>query len=184
MHAARNAEDLIMCPRYLATGPNRKAYIDVAPGCGLVETIPRGVDNHRADVEMVERVVDTEERRQPHPTGHAFPTHAQVRRPPWRRARIQRVAHEISRRTALLDLEPRAANGRGLAPHDEMQPLLRNAGQHTAVERVHGGPCRKRVATIAIVGIRPDCREVDPRGHGEIAAQLHAAIPGASSIPN
>src|SRR2546426_8903934 len=98
MHAATNAEDLIMGPRYLATGPNRKAYIDVAPGCGLVVPIPRRVDNHRADVEMIECVVDTEERRQPDPAGLAVPTHAQVRRPPRRGARIQGVAHEISRR--------------------------------------------------------------------------------------
>src|SRR4029077_16361749 len=148
MNAARNAEDLIMCPRYLATGPNRKAYIDVAPGCGLVVPIPRRVDDHPADVEMVECVVDTEERRQPHPTGFAVPTHAQVRRPPGRGARIQRVAHEISGRIVLLDREPRAANGRGLAPQDKMKPVLRNAGQRTAVERVHGRSRSKRVATI------------------------------------
>src|SRR5438309_12069190 len=85
MNAPRNAEDLIMCARYLATGPNRKAYIDVAPGGGLVETIPGRVDNHRADVEMIEGVVDTEERRQPHAAGFAVPTHAQVRRSEERR---------------------------------------------------------------------------------------------------
>src|SRR6266576_2040788 len=94
--AARRLEHFVMRPSYLATGADRKAHVDVATGSGFVEAIARGVDDHRADIEMIERVVDSQKRGQSRAAGLSFPSHTHVRRPPRRGAGGQRIAHEIS----------------------------------------------------------------------------------------
>src|SRR5260370_40692315 len=51
-----------MGPSYLATGADGKAHVDVATGSRFVEPIARRVDDHRADISMIERIVDPHKR--------------------------------------------------------------------------------------------------------------------------
>ena len=59
-----------------------------------------------------------------------------------------------------------------------MEPVLRDAGEGTAVENV----CPRRVARIAEIGVGPGRGQVQPRRHFELGAQLHAAVAGLPRV--
>src|SRR5690349_4964820 len=50
MNATRNGDGLVMRASYLSTRPDCKAHIHVASWSRLIKTIPRCIDDHRADV--------------------------------------------------------------------------------------------------------------------------------------
>src|SRR5262249_30996603 len=103
-------------PTYLASGSDRKAEIHVAAGCGLVEPVAGGIDDDRADVLVIERVVHTQEGTEPGVADLPFPAGAQVGGPPGGRARVQRVADQIVRCIGLLYLRPDTAQRARLRP--------------------------------------------------------------------
>src|SRR6266704_2127387 len=93
--------------------PQRDSDIHVAPGSGLVVPPPRSVDHNRSHVGPVEAIVETDERAAPQAADRPVPSHAHVRGPPWERARVERIVHEVARGMGLLDLQPAMARESG-----------------------------------------------------------------------
>src|SRR6266566_4189995 len=96
MNPMRSEASRFMRPNYLATRADRKTQIHVPARRRLVEPIPRRIDDDRADVAMIECVVDAKERRQPDPTRSPVPTDAHIRRPPRRGTNAREVAHQVA----------------------------------------------------------------------------------------
>src|SRR5258705_2237021 len=135
---------------------------------------------------MIESVVDAHERSEAHTARSSIPTHAYIRRPPWRGAGAQGIAHEVSRRIALLKLRPGAAESGRLRPHHHIQPVLGNSRQRAAVQRMHYGPDARagveRVAAISIVRVGPRRVETQPRRDREVPAELDTTVAGTACI--
>src|SRR6267378_4272429 len=113
-----------MGPSYLSTGSNGKAHINVPTRCRLIKSIARRIDDDRADVQIIERVIDPQERVKSHPYPFPIPPDADGGRPPGGYARAQSVAHEITGRIALLNFGPHTAERRALSAHDHIERVL------------------------------------------------------------
>src|SRR6266849_8896472 len=156
----------------------REPDIHVPARSRLIIAPIRRVDNHRRDVEAVPQVVQAHEGTQPQGAHRPIPAEAHVGRPPGARGGVERVVDHVARRVSLLDLYPGPARERRPRLQQEVEPVLRNAGERAAVEDA----CPDGIARIAKVGVGPGGRQIQSGQNLELRAQLDTTVAGLPGV--